>query len=137
MRVFATIVQKIFLGIRPHISTFKVTLCSKQLQDSAVHVLRLLRMSTLSKALSANQARTYHAREFTSAKQNYWSRDQLGHSEWQGQLAREWDLQGSVADGQFAMLSEGQHPASAVQLVKHQPARTYENEYGKQITSAE
>jgi conjugative relaxase-like TrwC/TraI family protein len=94
-------------------------------------------MLTLSKALSANQARTYHAREFTSAKQNYWSRDQQGHSEWQGELAREWGLQGSVANGQFAMLSEGQHPVSATQLVKHQPARTYENEYGKQITSAE
>jgi len=94
-------------------------------------------MLTLSKALSANQARTYHAREFTSEKQNYWSRDRRGHSEWQGGLAREWGLHGSVADEQFARLSEGQHPVSAAQLVKHQPARTYENEYGKQITSAE
>lgn len=96
-----------------------------------------LRMLTLSKALSANQARTYHAREFTSEKQNYWSRDQQGHSEWQGKLARDWGLQGSVADEQFARLSEGQHPESAAQLVRHQPAKTYENEYGKQITSAE
>ena len=94
-------------------------------------------MLTLSKALSANQARTYHAQEFTSEKQNYWSRDRQGHSEWQGQLAREWGLQGAVADGQFALLSEGRHPECATQLVKHQPARTYENEYGKQITSAE
>ena len=29
----------------------------------------------------------YHAREFTSEKQNYWSQDQQGHSEWQGKLA--------------------------------------------------
>ena len=94
-------------------------------------------MLTLSKALSANQARTYHAREFTSEKQNYWSRDRQGHSEWQGELAHEWGLHGSVADEQFARLSEGQHPVSTAQLVKHQPARTYENEYGKQITSAE
>jgi conjugative relaxase-like TrwC/TraI family protein len=94
-------------------------------------------MLTLSKALSANQARSYHAREFTSEKQNYWSRDRQGHSEWQGELARDWGLQGSVADKQFALLSEGQHPVSAAQLVRHQPARTYENEYGKQITSAE
>jgi len=94
-------------------------------------------MLTLSKALSANQARTYHALEFTSKKQNYWSRDRQGHSEWQGQLASKSGLQGSVADGPFAALSEGQHPASAAQLVKHQPARRYENEYGKQITSAE
>jgi conjugative relaxase-like TrwC/TraI family protein len=94
-------------------------------------------MLTLSKALSGNQARTYHAREFTSEKQNYWSRDRRGHSEWQGELAREWGLHGYVADKQFALLSEGQHPVNEVQLVRHQPARTYENEYGKQITSAE
>jgi conjugative relaxase-like TrwC/TraI family protein len=94
-------------------------------------------MLTLSKALSATQARTYHAREFTSEKQNYWSRDRQGHSEWKGELAREWGLQGSVADEHFARLSEGQHPKSAAQLIKHQPARTYENEYGKKITSAE
>jgi hypothetical protein len=53
-------------------------------------VLGFLDMLTLSKALSATQARTYHAREFTSEKQNYWSRDRPGHSEWQGELAREW-----------------------------------------------
>ena len=94
-------------------------------------------MLTLSKALSATQARTYHAREFTSEKQNYWSRDRQGHSEWQGELAREWGLHATVADKHFARLSEGQHPESAAQLVKHQPARTYENKYGKQITSAE
>ena len=79
-------------------------------------------MLTLSKALSANQARTYHAREFASEKQNYWSRDRQGHSEWQGELAHEWGLHGSVADEQFARLSEGQHPVSTAQLVKHQPA---------------
>ena len=94
-------------------------------------------MLTLSKALSANQARTYHAREFASEKQNYWTRDRQGHIEWQGSLAHDWGLHGSVADEQFARLSEGQHPESALQLVRHQPAKTYENEYGKQITSAE
>ena len=94
-------------------------------------------MLTLSKALSATQARTYHAREFASEKQNYWSHDRQGHSEWQGSLAREWGLHGAVADEHFARLSEGQHPGNAAQLVKHQPAKTYENEYGKQITSSE
>src|ERR1700679_3464966 len=94
-------------------------------------------MLTISKALSAGQARTYHSREVTSEKQNYWSRDQQAHSEWQGTLAKEWGLQGEVGSEHFARLSEGQHPASGVQLVKHQPSRTYENEYGKQITSAE
>ncbi len=94
-------------------------------------------MLTISKALSAGQAQTYHSREFASEEQNYWSRDQRAHSEWQGTLAEEWNLIGPVRADHFARLSEGQHPESGEQLVKHQPARTYENEYGKQITSAE
>src|SRR5277367_3767045 len=94
-------------------------------------------MLTISKSLSAGQARTYHAREFTSERQNYWSRDQQGHSEWQGSLAKGWGLHGNVGDEEFARLSEGRHPESDAQLVKHQPARTYENQYGKQITSSE
>ena len=44
---------------------------------------------------------------------------------------------GNVGDEEFARLSEGRHPANDAQLVKHQPARTYENQYGKQITSSE
>jgi conjugative relaxase-like TrwC/TraI family protein len=94
-------------------------------------------MLTISKSLSAGQARTYHAREFTSERQNYWSRDQQRHSEWQGSLAKEWGLHGNVGAEEFARLSEGRHPANDAQLVKHQPARTYENQYGKQITSSE
>ena len=94
-------------------------------------------MLTISKSLSAGQARTYHAREFTSERQIYWSRDQQGHSEWQGSLAQQWRLSGVVGAEEFARLSEGRHPANDAQLVKHQPARTYENQYGKQITSSE
>lgn len=94
-------------------------------------------MLTISKALSAGQAQTYHSREFTSEEQNYWSQDRRAHSEWRGALAEEWDLKGPVRASDFARLSEGQHPETGEQLVKHQPARTYENEYGRQITSAE
>jgi hypothetical protein len=32
-------------------------------------------MLTISKALSAKQAQTYHAREFASEQQNYWSQN--------------------------------------------------------------
>src|SRR5580693_6555348 len=88
-------------------------------------------LSISSKPLSAGQARTYHAREFTSEKQNYWSRDQQAHSEWQGKLAQEWSLHGEVGSDHFARLSEGQHPENGVQLVKHQPARTYETNTGR------
>ena len=51
-------------------------------------------MLTISKPLSASQVQTYHVREFVSQEQNYWSRDQQGHSEWQGRLAEQWGLQG-------------------------------------------
>jgi hypothetical protein len=59
------------------------------MRDAAALVVELKRMLTISKSLSAGQARTYHAREFSSEKQNYWSRDQQGHSEWYGRLAQE------------------------------------------------
>jgi conjugative relaxase-like TrwC/TraI family protein len=94
-------------------------------------------MLTISKPLSASQARTYHAREFVSEEQNYWSRDQQGHSEWQGRLAEQWKLSGAVESEHFARLSEGQHPHSEEQLVRHQVSRTYEGKFGKEVTSAE
>ncbi|WP_245536115.1 MobF family relaxase [Terriglobus roseus] len=90
-----------------------------------------------SKALSAGQARTYHAREFASERQNYWSRDQQGFSEWQGRLAENWGLSGSVGNEHFARLSEGQHPITEQQLVKHQVSRTYEGKGGREVTSVE
>ncbi|HXY09066.1 MAG TPA: MobF family relaxase [Terriglobales bacterium] len=94
-------------------------------------------MLTISKPLSASQARTYHEREFASEKQNYWSRDQQGHSEWQGKLAEQWKLTGSVEGEHFARLSEGQHPHTQEQLVRHQVSRTYEGKFGKEVRSAE
>src|SRR5712692_774283 len=94
-------------------------------------------MLTISKPLSASQARTYHAREFASQEQNYWSRDQQGHSEWQGRLAEQWKLIGAVQPEHFARLSEGQHPHTEEQLVRHQVSRTYEGKFGKEVTSAE
>ena len=92
-------------------------------------------MMTMSKALSAPQARTYHAREFASEQANYWSRGQQGHSEWQGKLAGEWGLKGEVGSEHFARLTEGEHPTTQEQMVWHQSSRTYENRYGKEVTS--
>ena len=42
-------------------------------------------MLTISKPLSASQAQTYHAKEFTSAEQNYWKQDDrtFGRVAWQ------------------------------------------------------
>src|ERR1700721_2499029 len=94
-------------------------------------------MLTISKPLSASQAQTYHVREFASQKQNYWSRDQQGHSEWRGRLAEPWGLQGGVGSEHFARLSEGQHPYTQEQLVRHQVSRTYEGKLGREVTSTE
>jgi len=94
-------------------------------------------MLTISKPLSASQAQTYHVREFAAQEQNYWSRDLQGHSEWQGKLAEQWGLQGGVGSEHFARLSEGQHPHTEEQLVRHQVARTYEGKFGREVTSTE
>jgi len=94
-------------------------------------------MLTISKPLSASQAQTYHVREFASQEQNYWSRDQRGHSEWQGRLAEQWGLLGGVGPEHFARLSEGQHPHTEEQLVRHQVSRTYEGKFGREVTSTE
>jgi conjugative relaxase-like TrwC/TraI family protein len=94
-------------------------------------------MLTISKPLSASQVRTYHEREFASERQNYWSRDQQGHSEWQGKLAEQWGLLGPVGNEHFARLTEGQHPHTEAQLVRHQASKTYEGKFGKEVTSVE
>lgn len=94
-------------------------------------------MLTISKPLSASQARTYHKEEFASRQQNYWSRDQRIFSEWQGKLASQWALVGTVDEDHFARLAEGQHPQSGEQLARHQVSRTYEGKNGKEITSVE
>src|SRR5271154_5611511 len=94
-------------------------------------------MLTISKPLSASQAQTYHVREFASERQNYWSRDQQGHSEWQGKLAEQWGLEGPVGNEHFARLTEGQHPHTEAQLVRHQVSKTYEGKFGKEVTSVE
>src|ERR1035437_6326379 len=94
-------------------------------------------MLTISKPLSASQARTYHAREFAAQEQNYWHRDQQGHSEWQGRLAEQGKVTRAVEAEHFARLSEGQHPHTEEQLVRHQVSRTYEGKFGREVTSAE
>jgi conjugative relaxase-like TrwC/TraI family protein len=94
-------------------------------------------MLTISKPLSASQARAYHAKEFASEQQNYWTRNQQGHSGWQGRLAGQWNLKGPVHDEHFARLAEGQHPQTGEQLVRHQASRTYEGKNGKEVTSVE
>ena len=94
-------------------------------------------MLTISKPLSASQAQTYHAKEFTAAEQNYWKQGDTIQGEWQGQLAGKFALAGGVGAEQFARLSDGQHPQTGEQLVRHRKVQEYKNEKGRTVAPVE
>jgi len=94
-------------------------------------------MLTISSPLSASQAQTYHAKEFTAKEQNYWSQEQTVTGEWQGRLAEKFGLAGGVGAEEFARLSQGQHPSTGEQLVQRRAAHQYKDEHGKTVTSME
>ena len=80
-------------------------------------------MLTISKALSSSQAQTYHKMEFTSETQSYYKQGDTVEGEWQGQLAEKFGLKGAVKADDFALLTEGKHPQTEKQLVKHRTAQ--------------
>ena len=94
-------------------------------------------MLTISKPLSAAQAHAYHQEEFSNADENYYSEGDRIRGEWHGKLAEKWGLRGGVQEEQFQRLSDGQHPASGEQLVRHQTAREYVDERGKTVKAME
>jgi conjugative relaxase-like TrwC/TraI family protein len=94
-------------------------------------------MLTISKPLSATQAQTYHAKEFTAAEQNYWKQGDTIEGEWHGKLAERFELAGAVGAEEFARLSEGQHPQTGEQLVRHRVVHEYRNEDGKMVSPVE
>ena len=94
-------------------------------------------MLTISKPLSAGQARAYHQEEFSNAQENYYSEGERICGEWHGKLAEKWGLRGGVQEEQFRRLSEGQDPITGEQLVRYQTAREYVNEQGKTVKAME
>jgi conjugative relaxase-like TrwC/TraI family protein len=94
-------------------------------------------MLTISKALSAGQAQSYHQKEFTSREQNYWSQRGQIAGEWQGSLAAKVGLRGAVAEKDFARLSQGQHPETGEQLVRQRASYQYQNSNGKTVKTME
>jgi len=94
-------------------------------------------MLTISKSLSATQAQTYHAKEFTAAEQNYWKQNDSIQGEWHGRLAEKFRLASSVGAAEFARLSEGQHPRTGEQLVRHRKVHDYKTEEGKTVAPVE
>jgi conjugative relaxase-like TrwC/TraI family protein len=91
---------------------------------------------TISKPLSATQAQTYHRKEFTAKEQNYWSRGEIA-GEWQGRLAGQFGLAGTVSAEEFARLSQGQHPQTAEQLVRQRASYQYTDADGKTVKTME
>jgi len=94
-------------------------------------------MLTISKALSATQAQSYHAQEFTAAEQNYWTQADTIQGEWHGKLADRFGLAGAVGADEFARLSEGQHPQTGEQLVRYRKVHKYQTEDGRTVAPVE
>jgi conjugative relaxase-like TrwC/TraI family protein len=94
-------------------------------------------MLNISKPISASQAQTYHAKEFTAAEQNYWKQGDTIQGEWHGKLAGEFGLSGAVGAAEFARLSEGQHPKTGKQLVSHRVVHEYKTADGKIVSPVE
>jgi len=94
-------------------------------------------MLTISNPLSATQAQAYHAEEFSNARENYYTQADQIRGEWHGRLAEQWGLKGEVREEHFQCLSEGQHPMTGEQLVRHKAAREYMNEHGQKVRTME
>jgi conjugative relaxase-like TrwC/TraI family protein len=87
-------------------------------------------MLTISKAISSAQAQTYHKLEYTSDAQSYYKQEDTVKGEWQGKLAVSLGLSGEVAPLEFSRLTEGMHPQSKAQMVRHREGTEYTNADG-------
>src|SRR6266404_4679633 len=94
-------------------------------------------MMTMSKALSAGQAKNYYQKEYTSAKENYYSEGGEVTGRWSGELAEEWNLTGEVQIEQYERLCAGQDPHTGEQLIRVVKSRESHNNHGEEITTAE
>ena len=87
-------------------------------------------MLTISKAISSAQAQTYHKLEYTSDAQSYYKQEDTVKGEWQGKLAASLGLSGEVAPLEFSRLTEGVHPQTEAQMVRHREGQEYTNADG-------
>jgi conjugative relaxase-like TrwC/TraI family protein len=87
-------------------------------------------MLTISKALNASQAGTYHTKDFVSETQSYYAKGDALLGEWQGELADRMGLSGAVSKADFMALAHGQHPQTGEQMVKHRIASEQTNPDG-------
>ena len=94
-------------------------------------------MMSIPKALAAGQAQTYHQLDYTAPSQSYYKQGDAVDGEWQGRLAAPFGLSGGVTAQEFSRLTEGQHPQTEVQMVRHREAVEYKNANGKTVKAVE
>lgn len=94
-------------------------------------------MLTISKPLSAGQAKDYYQAEYTNTQESYYTEDENVKGKWFGNQANAWGLVGEVEQQPFERLCEGQDPHTGLQLVRHVPAKEYENAYGEIVETSE
>jgi len=94
-------------------------------------------MLTISRPLSAGQAKDYYQAEYTNTQESYYSEDENVKGKWFGNQANAWGLEGEVEQQPFERLCEGQDPRTGLQLVRHVPAKEYENAYGEIIETSQ
>jgi len=82
-------------------------------------------MVTISKARNSVRLQTYHEKDLTNARENYYSGTAQIEGEWRGKLAARWGLTGAVTPEQFTRLAEGQRPDTGEQLVQHRLANQH------------
>ncbi|TCK73444.1 MobF family relaxase [Acidipila rosea] len=87
-------------------------------------------MLDISKPLNAAQAQTYHKLDYTSPTQSYYAQGDQVKGEWQGKLAESMGVSGEVSALEFSRLTEGQHPVTGEQMVRHRIATEYTNPDG-------
>src|ERR1039458_5786311 len=94
-------------------------------------------MLSMSGALSAAQAQTYHAQQYSNAKESYYTEGARVDGQWQGRLAASLGLHGAVNEQQFVRMTEGQHPETGEQLVRNRASVEYTDERGKTVKTVE
>src|SRR5437588_6727709 len=94
-------------------------------------------MMTMSKALSAGQAKNYYQKEYTSARENYYSEGGEVIGRWSGELAAEWNLTGEVQIEQYERLCAGKDPHTGEQLIRSVKSREAHNNHGEEIITTE
>src|SRR5581483_2033612 len=95
------------------------------------------KMLTISKALASGQAKQYHEKDYSNARESYYTQKDSIDGQWYGRLAEQWNLRGEVQKEQFERLADGQDPETGKQLVKHVKSRKQTNKYGEKVETSE